>query len=72
MNISAAVADESVSRENAAAFLARVAGKRSTAGRKQVYDLVEHQSDGDASFELIGTGSSGAPLVHFNRFAKED
>jgi hypothetical protein len=55
----------------AEAFLARVAGTKSSDGRKRVYRLTEHQSDDEASFELVSTGKKQPALIHFNRVNKD-
>lgn len=58
-----------VSKTEAEAFLARVKGDDSSAGKEGVYRLAENQSSADASFELEYT-KNNAKLVHFNRVAK--
>ena len=61
-----------VDREAAESFLARVAGERAAEGRTTSYSLVEHKSESDASYELVGTTPATSGLVHFNRFSKRD
>jgi hypothetical protein len=70
--MSALPAEQAVDRDAAKSFLARVVGERSSAGRKPGYNLVEHKSDSDASYELVVTTPGAAALVHFNRFSKKD
>jgi len=55
----------------AEAFLARVAGTKSSDGRKRVYRLVEHESESEASFELVSTLNKQPALIHFNRVNKD-
>ncbi len=62
---------ESISVSAAAAFLSRAEGAKSPNGKDRVYRLVEHQSDKDASFELVSASKPSLPLIHFNRVSKQ-
>ena len=55
----------------AEAFLSRAEGAKTTNGQSRVYRLVEHQSDKDASFELVIPSTPSASPIHFNKVRKQ-
>jgi len=63
--------EKSVDVSEAETFLSRATGNRSADGKKGLYRLVEHQTDEVASFELVNTSNTVAPLIHFNRVRKQ-
>jgi hypothetical protein len=62
---------ESISASAAEAFLSRAEGAKSPSGKARTYRLIEHQSDKDASFELVNSSKPSLSLIHFNRVTKQ-
>ena len=62
---------ETISATAAEAFLSRAEGAKSTNTNDRAYRLVEHQSDREASFELITPSKPLASPIHFNKVSKQ-
>ena len=63
--------NESISVAAAEAFLSHAEGTKSPGGNARAYRLIEHQSDKDASFELVSASKPSLSPIHFNRVTKQ-